>query len=603
VAKRRTRSSESGRFMALVLVFGFMFVLVGARLVWVQVVQAPKYSAMAAAQRMRDIQVPARRGTIYDREGEPLAKSMPASTIYAAPNLVKDKVGVANLLESVLGGDRQKYLDSLSRDKGFVYIALKVDMNRARQLQARLQALNLTGIGFLDDSRRVYPSGDLASQVLGYVSREGTGTGGIEKRYDKILAGTPGLLLGERDPFGRPIPGGVQKNEDPIDGHDIVLTIDKDIQYHAQLELAKAVKNSAAKSGSIVIMNPRNGEIYAMASVPSYDPNNLTGVKPEALRNQPIWDTYEPGSTMKSVTSAAAIDKGILTPKSKFHLPPTIRVGGYTIHDAEKRGTVNWSLSQIVTNSSNVGAVKVGMRLGKRSLYDYFARFGLTTVTGVDFPREMRGWLPVPSQWSAVSIANFPFGQGVSATPLQLCRALCGIANGGVMPTPHFLLDVPQDKSAQSGWPMKRAISAKAAATTTSMLMKVVTEGTGKAAKVPGYDVAGKTGTAQVAVKGLGYKSGKHIASFIGFLPAENPQLLICVKIDEPQKGYYGGAVAAPVFATLGKFCAAHLKIAPTAPAKAHKKKASSRSESTSASPGAVLSKQGDSGATNGSKP
>jgi len=600
VVKRRTRSSESGRFMVLLAVFVILLALMGVRLFWLQVVKAPEYTAKASSQRMRDIEVPARRGTIYDREGEPLAKSMPASTIYASPNTIKDKSATAHTLASVLGGKVKEYEEKLNRDTGFVYIARKVDMARAR----RLEALKLTGIGFLDDSKRVYPSNELACQVLGFVGVDSTGLAGIESRYDSILAGKPGVLLGERDPYGRPIPGGIQKNVDAVDGHDIVLTIDKDIQYHAQVEITKAVKKWGAKAGSVVVMNPKNGEIYAMASTPTFNPNNFSKAKAAAFRNRPISDAYEPGSTIKCLTAASAIDKGLVTPKTKFQLPPTLTIAGRTIHDAEERGGVNWSLAQIVTMSSNVGAVKVGLKLGKKGLYDYFSKFGLTEATGVDYPGEARGWLPSPKLWSASSIANIPFGQGISATPLQLCRAIGAIANGGIMTTPHFLLDVPQDKSENRTWPSRRSISAKAAKSTTGMMQKVVTEGTGTAAKVPGYTVAGKTGTAQVALpNGRGYARGTYIGSFIGYLPAENPQLLICVKLDQPRNSIFGGTVAAPVFSTLAKFSVEHLKIQPVKHAKKHVKTVVTKKTGAGTPTGAGASaNQDDDEATEGSE-
>ncbi len=561
MAQRRRRSPGSGRFTFLLFALGALFGIIAMRLVWLQVVRAPEYTARASNQRMRDIEVPARRGTIYDREGEPLAKSVAASTVYAAPNTIDDKAGTAAALASVLGGKAKDYEQKLDRDNGFVYIARKVDVDRAKELEA----LKLTGIGFLDDSRRMYPSGELACQVLGFVGVDGEGLAGIENRYDSVLAGKPGALLGERDPYGRPIPGGVQKNVEAVDGHDIVLTIDKDIQYHAQLELAKAVKKWAAKSGSVIVMNPQNGEIYAMASTPGFNPNDFSEAKPAAFRNRPVSDAYEPGSTIKSLTAAAVIDKGLFKPNSKLDLPPTLRVAGRTIHESHPRGAVRWSLEKILTQSSNVGAVKLGMKLGKKGLYSYFSKFGLTEATGVDYPGEARGWLPTPDLWSDSSIANIPFGQGVSATPLQLSRAVAAIANGGELVTPHFLLDVPQDKSANRTWQKKRAITPRAAKLTSGMMEKVVTEGTGSEAAVSGYTVAGKTGTAQVALpNGRGYAAGTYIGSFIGYLPAEDPQILICVKLDQPRNAIYGGLVAAPVFSKLAKFSVAHLKIPPS---------------------------------------
>jgi cell division protein FtsI/penicillin-binding protein 2 len=561
VSKRRTRSSESGRFVFLLISFSALLLVIAGRVVWVQVIQAPAYSAKATSQRMRDIELPARRGTILDREGEPLAKSVAAKTVYAAPNTIKDKAGAAAALASVLGGKASDYNAKLAKDTGFVYIARKIDMTQAKTLEG----MKLEGIGFLDDSKRVYPSGPLACQILGFVGDESNGLAGIEKRYNDVLGGKPGSLVGERDPYGRPIPGGVQKNIEPVDGNNIVLTIDKDIQYHAQVELEAAVKKWGATGGSVVVMNPRDGEIYAMASTPTFDPNDFKHADATAFRNRPISDAYEPGSTIKSLTAASVIDKGVYTPDSKFHLTPTLTIAGRTIHDAEDRGTVDWTLTQIVTNSSNVGAVKLGMKLGKQGLYDYFDKFGLTEATGVDYPGEARGWLPPTSLWSPSSIANIPFGQGLSATPLQLARAVSAIANDGTLVTPHFLMQVPADPSFKVTWPERRAISAEAAQTTTNILKHVVTEGTGKSAAIPGYSVAGKTGTAQVALgNGLGYANGRYIASFIGYLPADDPQLLIEVKIDEPSNGIFGGMVAAPVFATLAQFSVDHLKILPS---------------------------------------
>jgi cell division protein FtsI (penicillin-binding protein 3) len=397
------------------------------------------------------------------------------------------------------------------------------------------------------------------------VGDEGHGLAGIEKRYDIVLAGTGGVLVGERDPYNRPIPGGVQKTFDPVDGHDIVLTIDKDIQYHAQTELAAAVKEWGAKGGSVVVMNPRDGEIYAMASTPGFNPNDYKKADEQGFKNRPISDAYEPGSTIKSLTAGAVIDKGLYSPKSKFDLPSTLTIAGRTIHESHDRGNVTWSLTDIVTKSSNIGAVKLGLKLGKRGLYDYFAAFGLTEVTGVDFPGEARGWLPKPSLWSASSIANIPFGQGVSATPLQLSRAVGALANDGVLVTPHFLWKVPEDPSMELSWPTRRAISAEAAKSTTQMLKNVVVEGTGKEAAVAGYEVAGKTGTAQVALKnGLGYAEDTYIASFIGYLPADDAQVLISVKIDEPSNAIFGGTVAAPTFSRLARFSVEHLKIPPS---------------------------------------
>jgi cell division protein FtsI (penicillin-binding protein 3) len=360
----------------------------------------------------------------------------------------------------------------------------------------------------------------------------------------------------------------VTYEEEAVDGEDLVLTIDKDIQYQAQIALAEAVSTYQAAAGSVIVMNPKTGELYAMASVPQFNPNDFGQSGEDAYRNRPVVDTYEPGSTIKSLTASAVIDSGVFRPDSMFELPPTIEVGGRTIHEAHDRGTVNWSLTQIVTNSSNVGSVMLGMALGQDGLYESFSEFGLTEKTGVDYPGEVKGWLPTTDQWSSSSIGTIPFGQGISVTPLQLARSLAAIANGGTLVTPHFLRDLPDSPTTELSWPTKQAISAETAAAMRTVLTDVVNEGTGAPAAVEGYQVAGKTGTAQKArTDGQpGYAQGKYVASFSGFLPAENPRVLILVAVDEPSRSIYGGTVAAPTFSRVARFCVEHLKIPPGAP-------------------------------------
>lgn len=558
------RSAPTGRFLLLLCVLGLALLVVAGQLVRIQVFDGPAYAAKAADQRTREITLSPQRGFILDREGEVLAETVPARTVYAVPGVIVDKEGAAQAIASTLGGDAEEYLARLERGGTYQYIARKADPTRA----AALEALGISGLGFHDDSRRVYPSNELACQVLGFVGVDDTGLSGLELYYDDLLAGEPGLLIGERDREGRPIPGGVAFEEEAVDGIDIVLTIDKDIQYQAQVVLAETVEEWGAAAGSVVVLDPTDGAILAMASVPAFNPNRFGEADQAAYRNRSIVDTYEPGSTIKSLTAAAVIEEGLYEPESMFELPPTITVGGWTIKEAHPRPTVTWSLTDIVTNSSNVGAVKLGQALGKEGLYEYFARFGLTEKTGVDYPGEVRGALPPVEQWSASSIATVPFGQGISMTPLQLARALSAIANGGELVTPHFLKEVPDAPGMTLVWPKERAISEDAAARTRDVMADVVTEGTGAAAAVPGYRVAGKTGTAQKARTDgrSGYAQGKYVASFSGFLPAEDPRVLVIVTVDEPTKSIYGGTVAAPAFSRIAGFAVEHLKIPPTSP-------------------------------------
>ncbi len=563
--KRRAaaRTPHVGRYAGLFVIVALALAAVVGRLVYIQVIKAPEYAEAAEQQRTRDVVLTPRRGSIFDREGEPLAVTMDARTIYAVPAQVTDPQGVATQLAETLGGDSEDYLAKLQKDTSFVYIARKVSVETADALQA----LDLAGIAFLEDSNRVYPSNELACQVLGFVGIDDEGLAGLEKYYDEVLSGVEGRLIAERGRSGIPIPDGVTYEEAPIDGQNLVLTIDKDIQYQAHLELEKTVEEWDAKGGSVVIIDPDNGEILAMASTPGFNPNEFGEADESAYRNTPIVDSYEPGSTIKSITAAAVIEEGLFTPTSMFDLPSTLEVGGRTIHESHDRDRVDWSLTEIVTNSSNVGAVKLGLALGEQKLYDYFSLFGLTEKTGVDFPGEATGYLPTVDKWSASSIANIPFGQGISVTPLQLARGLSVIANGGELVTPHFLRSMPDSPDQELSWPTTRAISEDTAADMREVMKAVVSEGTGSAAKVDGYEVAGKTGTAQKArTDGVaGYAAGKYVASFSGFLPADDPAVLIVVTVDEPKNGYYGGAVAAPAFSNLASFCVAHLKVPPSA--------------------------------------
>ncbi|MBS3974880.1 MAG: penicillin-binding protein 2 [Actinobacteria bacterium] len=553
--KRAKSTSGSGRFIFLWVAVTLALLAISARLVELHVIEAPAFAKLAEEQRTRDLELLPRRGTIFDREGEPLAISVEARSIYASPRFVKDPAATAKSLSTILGGNAAEYEEKLRRDAGFVYIARKVDIERANALKE----LDLAGIGFLDDSRRVYPFGELAAQVLGFVGVDNIGLTGIEKQYDDVLAGTPGRIIAERDPSGRPIPGGVSHTELPVDGEDIQLTIDKDIQHKAQMVLAETVKSSGAIGGNVIVMDANDGSIYAMASYPGFDPNNFRSADQSAVRNRALTDVYEPGSTLKALTVAAAIDRGLFTPESVFDLPATIQIGGRTIGEARRREFARMDLTEILAFSSNVGSVKLGMAMGPETLYDYFDRFGLNEAPGIDFPGQSRGVLIPVDQWSPSTLGTLTYGQGISLTPMQLARAMCAIANGGTLPAPHLLSSAD---GAQTTGP--RAISESTSATMREMLVSAVTSGTGSAAAMPGYSVAGKTGTAlKIKEDGSGYAKGKYIASFAGFLPAGDPQVVILVNIDEPGGNAFGGVVAAPAFRRIAEFVVSHIGISP----------------------------------------
>lgn len=543
-----------------------MLLVIGGRLVFIQAVQADKLDRLARAQRLKELELSPERGTIYDRKSEILAISVEMDTVYATPYQVKNPRRTSRLLATALGEKQKVIYKLLTAKSGFSYIKRKVD----RVAADRVKKLNLAGIGLAPESRRFYPGKTIASQAIGFVGLDNKGLAGIELGYDTYLKGSPGSLIMEQDPAGRPIPGAKFKQRPATNGRNLVLTIDKEIQYKAQVELKKAVKKSKARGGWMIVMDSKTGEIYAMANEPTFDLNKFYEAKPELFTNRALSDVYEPGSTMKIVTAAAALEERLYSPATPFNLPGTINVGGYTIHEAHGRGTETFTFSEIVTRSSNIGAVMIGMELGKDRLYDYTtSRFNLNTTTGIELPGEGQGYVPPPNIWSASTIANIPFGQGLSATALEMIRSVNVVAAGGRLVQPRIVKEIidssgrslaikrPKDQG-------KQVISRATAATMAKILRDAVATGTGRNAGIPGYEVAGKTATAQKPKVGArGYDPGKYIATFTGFTPVDDPALTILVAIDEPQGDIYGGVVAAPIFSAVGEYALQRLKIEP----------------------------------------
>ncbi|MDP1808600.1 MAG: penicillin-binding protein 2 [Actinomycetota bacterium] len=554
------------RFPFLFSLFIVVLLVIGGRLVFIQAVQADKLDRLARAQRFRQLELSPERGTIYDRKSEILAISVDMDTVYATPYQVKAPRRSARLLAAALGENRNDIYKKLIAKSGFSYIKRKVDKAAAD----RVKKLKLKGIGLAPESKRFYPGKSIASQAIGFVGLDNNGLAGIELSYDTYLKGSPGRLTMEQDPGGRPIPGGQFKLRPATNGRNLVLTIDKEIQYKAQVELKKAVKKSEARGGWMIVMDSKTGEIYAMANEPTFDLNKFYKAKPELFTNRALSDVYEPGSTMKIVTAAAALEERLYSPSTAFNLPGTINIGGYTIHEAHPRGTEMFTFSQIVSRSSNIGAVTIGMALGKDRLYDYTTgRFSLNTKTGIELPGEGQGCVPPPDKWSASTIGNVPFGQGLSATALEMIRTVNVVAAGGRLIQPRIVKEIidsngrslaikrPKDQG-------KQVISKATAATKATILKEAVETGTGQSAKIPGYEVAGKTGTAQKPkVDARGYDPGKYIATFTGFTPVRDPALTILIAIDEPKGAIYGGVIAAPLFSAVGEYALQRLKIEP----------------------------------------
>jgi cell division protein FtsI (penicillin-binding protein 3) len=546
------------RIRLLRTLFVIAFIVVGGRAIALASSSA-NLTAIALRQQMKQVDLPAHRGAILDRSGQQLAVGQPAETIYATPYLLKSPRSAANKLARALQirGKRARadLLAKLSDPKsGFAYVARKVDPD----LAAKALALKLPGVGMYAEEQRVYPMQTVAAQVLGFAGTDNNGLAGIELQYDKQLSGTPGSEVIVRDTTGKLALKTLQATQ-PVPGQDVRLTIDRDIQYKAERVLDQTVRAFQAKGAVAIVMNPKTGEIYAMVNAPLVKSKNF-GVDPAADRNRAVTDAFEPGSIFKTVTVAGALSEGLVTPGAKFTLPPTIKVADRVIHESHARGTVTYSVRDILTYSSNVGAVTIGLRLGQSRLLKWIDAFGFGTKTGIPFPGEVAG--SVPQTWSGSTIGNVPMGQGISVTPLQVAQAYATVANGGVMVQPRLVAQV--GTHVMPAAPQHRVISAKVAHQLMSMLTDVVKKGTGMVAQIPGYEVAGKTGTANIPLpNGNGYSSTAYMASFCGIVPANDPQLVVLVVVDSPRTAIWGAASAAPAVKEIATFALQHLEIAP----------------------------------------
>ncbi|RDI74991.1 Cell division protein FtsI/penicillin-binding protein 2 [Gaiella occulta] len=545
------------RIRLLVVCFALVFAVSLGRAVWVQALQHDRLAAMASTQRRETIEIPAGRGTIYDRTGEPLAIGEQATTVYADPRNIADAQKAASVVGRTLGLDPSKLYQSLKdRSKGFVYVQRKADPAKAEALTKR----DIPGLGFYPEELRAYPQGTVAAHVLGFAGTDNRGLDGLERALDKTLSGRAGSETIVKDPFGRAIDVVTSRPERA--GRNVTLTIDHQIQANAEQVLAATVKRFKARGAAAIVMDPRTGAILAMANYPTFDANAFGKASPEARRNRAVTDAYEPGSTFKIVTIAAALEDNVVTPASKFTLAPTIRVADRVIHEAESRGTERMTVKEILSKSSNVGTITIAQLLGAGELSSWIDRFGFGKPTGIDYPGESRGLVLPLEQWSGSTIGTVPIGQGIAVTPLQMVSAYATIGNGGVRRTPYLVEKVGSRKARVPAG--RRVVSTATAQRMMAMFRGVVVEGTGTEAAVPGYTVAGKTGTAQKAERGRYVR--KYVASFVGLVPAKKPRLAILVMVDEPRGNIYGGVVAAPAFRDIARFDLQYLEVLPDAP-------------------------------------
>lgn len=552
----------AGRLVALLGMMTLALAGVTARLVALQVGGHRALAAQGLDQRVHPIALPAERGAIVDRTGVPLAITLEARDIYVDPRYVTDPIGEARRIARVLDM-RPREVERRLRtpDATFVYLGRQVDAEDAD----RLEALGLPGIGFIEVPKRSYPAGPLAPQVLGFVGVDATGLAGLEFEYEDILAGTSGTRTVELSADGLPIASGIEIVEPAIPGRTLVTTLDREIQYLAQEALQRAVNENDAKGGTIVVMDARTGDVYAMASYPWFDPNEFEIAEREAIRNRAVTDMFEPGSVNKVVTAAAALESGAVGLREVFQVPWWMKVGGYTVNDSHPHPVQAMTLSDIVAHSSNIGSAIVAERVGSAELASVLARFGYGTPTGVGFPGEAGGVVPDLPGWTDITRTTVSYGQGISMTPLQMAAVYATVANDGMWVRPRLVRGTSGRDGLLQEAPRedpRRVLSEGTASVLTRMLASVVSSGTGGAAEIPGYQVAGKTGTARKLVDGRYVR--RYMASFVGFLPASDPRVVIAVSIDEPRT-VYGGVAAAPVFSEIARHAIQRLAI-PAAP-------------------------------------
>lgn len=567
---------DSNRAFVPILIFAALALIVFFRLFYLQVIVAGEYSEQAEEARLVSIDVDARRGTIYDRNGTVLAISVDATTVYCNPSEVNDAGRAAQLLSETLGGQIADYLGTLTQSNlSFAYIVQKIDVEVAQDLEAKLDEAQVKGVYFLDDTRREYPNGQVGGQIIGACEiavdeESGTeyysGISGLEAYYDDILSGTPGRYVAERGQYGVPIPGGVHEDTPAVDGQDIVISLDITLQGYLEERLAQGVADIEGTGGNAVVMDAGTGEIYAAASTPYFNPADRSVVEEGATQLKSVTDLLEPGSIFKTVSTLAVLETGTYGPDDEIFCPSYITADGYTISDAHARGDQTMTLRQILDQSSNVGISLEVEEMGFQELYDHIVKYGLHKRTGVDYPGEGEagtdalGYLVPFDEWSRVTGYNVSFGQGISVTPLQMTRFYGAIINDGVACTPHFLITKPQTGESPEYATEQIVENTSVLPTMIDMLKTVVTDGTGTAAAIDGFEVAGKTSTAEIYdEENGGYRKGVYNICFTGFLADSSSQLVCFVGANEVP----GDRVVTPVFKDIMTTAIDRFKITP----------------------------------------
>lgn len=541
-------------FFLFIAAFGFIIY----KLVCIQYIYADKYKVQADYQHRDDFTLKSRRGKIIDRNGIELASSIVEKTITANPKLIENPTKAAEDIGKILLLDKEELKQKLSdKNVGFLYIARKINSQDAN----KIANLKLNGIYIEDESKRYYPQNDLACTLIGFTGTDNIGLAGLELNYEEILRGIDGKQTAQKDVFGQIIQTNTENYSPPINGGDVILTIDSQIQFYAEKKLKEVAEQYQSEKAVAILMNPKTGEIYALAQYPTFDLNRYADVDPQKYSNLAISFTYEPGSTFKIVNISSALENKCVNTNQVFHLSPSIKVGDRVIKEIHRTYPVDYTLKDIIKYSSNVGAVTVALSMGNKLYYDSIVKYGFGNYTGINLPGEEKGIITDYKKWPASTIGALAIGQSISVTPIQLIRAVSVIANGGYLITPYVVSETRLSNGIiekKENTDKVQIISSQTAGELKDMMLSVVEDGTGKKAQIEGIKVCGKTGTAQKANKnGPGYDEGLVITSFVGFAPYEDPEVACVVIIDEPkgnEEEIWGGTVAAPVFSDLVKF-------------------------------------------------
>ena len=553
------------RIAAVAALFVLLWLTVVVHAFRIQVSGQQQWQERAERQHSRMLPIHPQRGAIYDNRGQALAQSLEVDSVYAVPKRIEDPKGAAAALAPVLGLDAVELSRKLSRGNAFVWLKRLVSPRES----AAVSALGIEGIDFIKEHRRFYPNAGIGAQVIGFTGLDPVGLEGLELEFDARMQGQKGHILSEKDALGRGMLGDEVQVYGGRPGHSLYLSLDRDLQYILEKELAAGVRESGSRSGTAVMMEPSTGRVLAMASSPGFNPNSPGDFGAALRRNRAVVDAHEPGSTFKIFLMAAALDADVIRSSQSFDCENgRYVVSGKTIRDHKPYGRL--SVPEILKYSSNIGTAKIGQKLERRRYYDYLRNFGFGERTGVELPGESKGVMRPPQRWFDLDLATISFGQGISVTPLQLVSATSAIANGGRLMQPYLVERVVDGDGVLveqvSPRQLRQVVSKKVADKVTEMMIQVTEEGgTGTLSRVPGHRVAGKTGTAQkVDPVAGGYSMDKRIGSFVGFVPADDPRLCLLVLMDEPKDGAYGGLVAAPVFSRIATQSLQHLGVAPT---------------------------------------